>query len=427
VFLLGGLSFGCSESSNGNSNNEKSICDYVDIQKKCLTDIINKKSYEHIINAYRNSKKEFKHLIKTSDSRMEVVDELKKCIKNDEDYYKLKKQADEISRRQGWDDIPGVLPEFEHGNDPLNSRAVLIDFGIRDTSAISKIIITDPTSRSIKLIREKNSWTNGKGECIAQYLVQNILDITKNIEWIGYLPVANYESNIDLSNYHSKVEFYKKGNWSKTWYFGPPSDDHYGQVMLLSTNDAGKSSEPVIMKIRGVHGIIEPNFFADSRQWDCTAIFSLSKDQIEQVELINNEDPNRSFRIDKIEKGYNLSRKGKILREVDLAMLNRYLENYKKIHFDDPNYELNKRQCDSVRRTEPFCELKLKETNGNSTHLKMFRIQLKEFQRDEFGEIVNIDMNKFWCELPDGTLVKCQYHVFNPLIMGSIYFPYLDR
>jgi hypothetical protein len=32
-------------------------------------------------------------------------------------------------------------------------------------------------------------------------------------------------------------------------------------------------------------------------------------------------------------------------------------------------------------------------------------------------------MNKFWCELPTGELVKCQYFVFNPLILGHIYFP----
>jgi hypothetical protein len=42
---------------------------------------------------------------------------------------------------------------------------------------------------------------------------------------------------------------------------------------------------------------------------------------------------------------------------------------------------------------------------------------------NEFGDIVNIDMNKFWCQLPNGQMVKCQYFVFNPLMLGHVYFP----
>jgi hypothetical protein len=38
-------------------------------------------------------------------------------------------------------------------------------------------------------------------------------------------------------------------------------------------------------------------------------------------------------------------------------------------------------------------------------------------------EILNSDIDKFWCELPGGEIVKCQYFVFNPLLLGHIYFP----
>jgi hypothetical protein len=53
----------------------------------------------------------------------------------------------------------------------------------------------------------------------------------------------------------------------------------------------------------------------------------------------------------------------------------------------------------------------------------MFRINSFQSQRNEFGEVVDIDMNKFWCQLPNGAMVKCQYHVFNPLLLGHVYFP----
>jgi hypothetical protein len=35
-------------------------------------------------------------------------------------------------------------------------------------------------------------------------------------------------------------------------------------------------------------------------------------------------------------------------------------------------------------------------------------------------------MNSFWCILPNGQLVKCQYFVFNPLLLGHVYFPAMD-
>ena len=54
----------------------------------------------------------------------------------------------------------------------------------------------------------------------------------------------------------------------------------------------------------------------------------------------------------------------------------------------------------------------------------MFRIQLKEVKQDKsFVDYHDTDADHFWVELPSGQIVKCQYHVFNPLLLGHIYFP----
>ena len=304
----------------------------------------------------------------------------------------------------------------------------LIDFAIADTSSITKIKITDPYSRSIELIRQNKSWTDWNGGCITQGVEHNILDVAKNIEFKGYLPKKSHKTFKEkMSSYHTKVEFFVKNKWYKTWYIGPSAQDHYGQIMLVDGQESGKSAAPVMMKIKGVHGIIEPNFFADSRQWVCTNIFSVTMEKIQEVDIVNHEDEGRSFRIEKTNFGHTVSQNGDALAYVDTANLYRYLHNYKKIHFDGPNYEYTAEQVDSLKNTEPFCELKLKETNGNSTHLKLFRIQSEDAQRNEFGELVNMDMNKLWCELPDGSIVKCQYHVFNPLLFGHIYFRAMEN
>ncbi len=307
------------------------------------------------------------------------------------------------------------------------SDAELIEFAISDTTKISKIIITEPSSAKITLINKNGLWTEANGDCINQQNVHFILDAAKNIEFKGYLPKKSVTKFTELmASQHTKVEFFVDGKWNKTWYIGPSAQDHYGQIMLLETENEGKSAQPVMMRIKGLKGIIEPRFFADKRKWMCTNIFALSTEEIKNVTVQFLDEPNRSFNISKINNNFSIKQGGKPLAFVDTANIYRYLQAYKKIHFDKPNYELSKLQCDSLKNSMPFCKLTVQQTNGKSTLLKMYRIKVKEEERNEFGEMVNMDMNSFWCFLPNGQLVKCQYFVFNPLLLGHIYFPAMD-
>lgn len=307
------------------------------------------------------------------------------------------------------------------------SSTELISFAIEDTSAVTKIIITDPFQKSFQIQKEGGVWRGKNGGCITQAYVHNILNVAKNIEFKGYLPKNSHENfTIKMSASHTKVEFFSNNKWHKTWYIGPSAPDHYGQIMLLDSKEEGKSTEPVMMKIKGVNGIIEPNFFADSRKWICTNIFSVPMEDIVKVEIKNNYDSTRSFAVERKNYGFEVSSLGEKLPFVDTANVYRYLHNYKKIHFDLANYILNDTECDSLKNSRPFAEILLDEKGGKKTHLKLFRIKADAPQRNEFGEMVNMDMNKFWCALPSGEIVKCQYHVFNPLLFGHIYFVAMD-
>ncbi len=306
-----------------------------------------------------------------------------------------------------------------------NSDGERIDFAIEDTTSITKITIEDPLSTTITLVNNEGNWTDSHGQCVAQSNVSYILDAAKFIEFKGYLPKNSQKKFTELmSTQHTKVTFYVNGDYEKTWYIGPPAQDHYGQIMLLETAD-GKSTEPVMMRIKGVNGIISPRFFADARKWMCTEIFALSPNQIKSVDINNLENPSQSFKIVQNRNRFDVTSRGSKLRVVDTMNVYRYLQAYHKIHFNLANFELNKSECAAMKRSTPFCVLTLKETSGKTTKLKMFRIKTKEPQRDEFGAWVNMDMNVFWCQLPNGSLVKCQYYVFNPILLGNVYFPSL--
>lgn len=305
------------------------------------------------------------------------------------------------------------------------SDTELIEFAVKDVATVDRVIISDPFGRTFELKKDKsNMWTDKDGGCISQESVEFILEAFKNIEFKGYLPEGSYDKYTKLmSTQNTKVEIFANGEWIKTWYIGPSAQDHYGQIMLLDDAEYGKSDYPVMMKIKGMNGIIEPRFFADARKWMCTNIFRLPTAQIKKVDVKFNEEKERSFTVTKNGNQMNVYQQGQLLQNVDTAMIFRYLNNYQKIHFEKPNYELSPEQCDSVKNTKPFCVLSVTETSGKTTSLRCFRIKQKDVTPEGRAVYINNDRDRFWCQLPNGELVKCQYFVFNPLFLGHIYFP----
>jgi hypothetical protein len=300
----------------------------------------------------------------------------------------------------------------------------LIEFAIKDVTTVDKVIISDAFGRKFEIVKNDEQWTDKDGNCIVQESVSLILDAFKNIEFKGYLADNSIPQFTKIiTTQHTKVEIFQNGEWTKTWYIGPPAQDHYGQVMLIDSKEGGKSDAPVLMKIKGMNGIIEPRFFADARKWECTNIFSIPLNKLAKVEVKFNDEPERSFTVTKKGSDMKVYQQDRLLQNVDTSMIFRYLNNYQKIHFDIPNYVLNDRQIDSLKATAPFCVLSVKETNGQTTKLKCFRLQVKDPGDQGITEYEDTDRNKFWCELPSGEIVKCQYFVFNPLLLGHIYFP----
>lgn len=312
-------------------------------------------------------------------------------------------------------------------NSGSSVESELIEFAIKDTEKIDRIVVTDNFGRVMDLRLPKGSdrWTDKDGNCISQEGIFYILDACKKIEFKGYLTDNSVETNkkIMLSN-HIKVEYYLDGKWHKTWYVGPPSKDHLGQVMLLDSKELGRSDKPVIMTIKGMYGIIEPRFYADPLKWSCTQIFQLTPEEIKKVEVTYPLQPARSFSVETLGRGkYSVRQQNIPLPAVDTQFVMLYLNKFKKIHYEMPNYVLNATQIDSLKKTSPFCILKIDLANGKSEQMRMFRIPSETPQINELGQPVVHEVDRFWAELPNGEITKCQYFVFDPITLGHLYFP----
>jgi len=206
-----------------------------------------------------------------------------------------------------------------------------IEFAVKDTNTVSKIIISDAFSNTFTLVRNGDEWTDKNGGCIMQSSVHYILEALGNISLKGYLSDKSHKQFIKLmSASHTKVEIFQDGEWTKTWYIGPSAQDHNGQIMLLETADGGKSTSPVMMQIKGMTGIIEPRFFADPRKWACTNIFELELEEIASVDIKYPTERKRNFNLKAKGNRFSLTQNGKKIPDVDTLNIYRYLQGYRK-------------------------------------------------------------------------------------------------
>ena len=124
-----------------------------------------------------------------------------------------------------------VFHLMENSGQSEGVKRELIDFAIKDTKSIDKIKITDKLDRQYTLVKKGGTWTGKNGECVTQEKVKWVLDAIESIRFKGYLSDAAVERfNKQMTAQNVKVEIYQNGKWSKTWYIGPSSQDHLGQI-----------------------------------------------------------------------------------------------------------------------------------------------------------------------------------------------------
>ena len=307
-----------------------------------------------------------------------------------------------------------------------DEKIAALDFAIKDTASIDRIVIAEPNGMRMEIVRNGEGWTDKNGGCVTPELVNNVLEGAYNLRFKGYV-LKSMEKKVirDIATNSIEVEYYRDGDLLKKWYIGSNTADHYGQFMLLETPEVGKSDLPIIAEIKGLQGMVAPRYVGDPRKWACTGVFALDLNEIAEIDMKETEHPERSFNVKRNGRHFSVTSNGIPYPSIDTNMVLRYLNNYKKVHYEIKNYELSDKQVDSVRRSKPFTILTVKETSGAKTRLRMFHIKpgvLSEFDEDAYGEPVKWDQNAMWLELPSGELVRAQYFVFGPLIDGRLYW-----
>lgn len=298
----------------------------------------------------------------------------------------------------------------------------LIDFAVSDTASIDKIEIYDSyLNEKFIVVRDKANklWTDDKGECVQQSIVDVMMETFYKVTLKGYVPKGAMENMKKLlMAKHKEVKIYQNGKWTKTWYVGHATQDHYGTHMLLKTPKA-TSNNPVIMGMKGFYGVLEPRFTADPKMFRCTQMFSFGRNDIKSIKVINRVDPDESFEL--IQNLNNstveVTTNGLPIEGINKDNLTFYMNGFENIHFNRPNYALSEVQIDSIKSYKPDYELEI-EGRKSSYHLQFYRRQ----EPESLPEDPQWDTDYLWGILPSGELVRMQHFVVGPLLFGKDIF-----
>lgn len=309
---------------------------------------------------------------------------------------------------------------LELSKDSKATDTSLIAFAVRDTANVDRIEIYDTYKDiSFTLVRNQEGiWKDEKGNCVQQDIVKMMLETMVKITLKGYVSEAAMENmkKMMMAN-HKKVKIFKDGEWVKTWYVGHSTQNHMGTHMLLETPDL-KSENPVIMGMKGFSGILEPRFFADSRRFACTELFSFKRNDLSSIELTNRVVPAESFKIDVNGTNYTVTSNGEAIKNINEDNLLFYLNGFENIHFNQPNYTLSEERIEEIKSKKPDYELDIKG-KSKSYSLDMYRRPDPEYAD---MDTTAWDPDYLWGVKEDGELVRMQYYSVGPLIQGQTVF-----
>jgi hypothetical protein len=305
------------------------------------------------------------------------------------------------------------------------SDEALSDFAISDTAHIDKLILSDTEGNAgVHLVRNGDQWSNEQGDCVQQHLVHNILMTIKRVMVKGPVPKNAIETaNRNLTTHHRKVEIYSNGELAKTWYVGQPTPDQYGTYMLLKDPEKGKSPEPFIMYLPNMHGNLETRFITNPLEFECTDVFTYDPLKIKSIEMRMPDSSEFNFKITALgDNKFDLSSNGKQLPAFDTVRVRGYILGYKKIHFEQHNYLINKRAEDSLKGTTPWYVIQVTDTDGQQKKIVCYRKRMTYERLDYNGELIVWDRDRLWVVLNDGRLVVGQFYVFDKILKDLRFF-----
>lgn len=305
-----------------------------------------------------------------------------------------------------------------------------VHFAIEDTASITKFTIQDRNGEVAILERtDKNSWTINHQYLARRDAIDNLMNVFRKIKVKGDVPAKAKENMLSIMASSAKeVKIYgKNGEWLKTFYVGPNTQDHTGTIMILETPEDGRGNDPYITYLEEKTGFLNPFFFTSQNEWRNTNVFSYPNHTIQSIEILNYTFPNESLKLtylgnNKLQMESWVNGQLQRVPQLDTTLAFDLLKRYEKVHLESYNTLLKPQAADSIMRTQPVFVVNVTDQSGVQTHVSLYLKRAKEMSYDAAGQLTPFDPEYFWAKTDKNEIGLAQYFVFEPLLQPLSFY-----
>jgi hypothetical protein len=314
---------------------------------------------------------------------------------------------------------------FIYTNNVGTIKKELKDFAVKDTASITKIFMADKEGESVLLEKKENGkWMVNNTFWAREDAIYTLLKTMYKVEVKSPVSKEAFNNVVSLlSGTGVKVEIYTNSKKPyKVYYVGNATSDSFGTYMLLEN-----SSVPFVTHIPGFYGYLTPRYFTSEAEWRNTELFKYNIGDLKEVELMNHENPDASFKIENIDTEHPIVKSPitqMVYENIDTTNILGYLQLFENIHLE---YYLNqlvsKEKQDSIIACCPKFDLTVTDVLGNKKTVRAFNKPMPPGSLDDEGKPLLNDYDKMYAVVNNGQdFVSIQYYVFDPLMQPLNFF-----
>lgn len=296
-------------------------------------------------------------------------------------------------------------------------------FAFADTTAITKIVLTDKENRKLTLTRKSaDTWLVNDGYKARPDAVNTLLNTFKQMRMDRPISNASQKYVTELfKNPERTVQIYTKNpdKPAHEYYIGGATNDKLGTYMQLKG-----ANKPYVVVMPGMEGNLVSRHFTLAEEWRDRLMFNLHYAAIKEISIEYPENPKESFRL-------TVAAKDSFAVEPLLpaavinhpkAMLNKplimsYLNSFKELYAEA--YENGYPRTDSLKQTMPYCRLSVTDNKGKTKIMQIHYMpnnRRSKRQVDEDGNPILTDPDRYLAFINNGAdLVMIQQFVFGKL------------
>lgn len=318
--------------------------------------------------------------------------------------------------------LAGWLVSENTGNSTLEGPQNY-SFSVKDTAAVTKIILSDKTPAKTVLSREGGDWLVN-GEYPARTDAMEII-----LETMYRMEMRNFATKRlkpeilrHLDVFGKKVEVYQSGKLTKTFIVGLPTHDEMGTWMMIEGADA-----PYAVHIPGFNGFLSSRFFTESYLWKRRDLVRMNPRNIKEVEVIFPDSLAASYtlRVFSPDSIYMVrASDGEVIPNISMAKARMFLGAFKNLSYEGeiiPSDPIFARR-DSLLASSPAFTIMVKDTDGKRRGFKAYKIKAQAQTIDFEDPSTFYDVDRLHGFINNDRMVLLQYYGLRRVIKPLSYF-----